>query len=141
MTFAIGPEHAAAQLAASIAFADDAAGPSEIRLYATPQPATGAAPGADPLATIALTTPCATLAAGVLTLHPADLAGSMVLVSGIPRWARWLRSDEVLVADGIVTDVDNGGDFTVEGGTTPDGDTSPQLIAGGLVLLGTVTLG
>lgn len=141
MTFAIGTAHALAQLAASIAFADDAPGASAIDLFSTAQPATGAAPGGDALTTVLLAKPCATLAAGVLTLHPADPAGTLVLNSGIPLWARWRRSDMTLIADGTVTDADNGGDFTVSGGVTPPGETSPQLVAGGLVLLGAVTLG
>lgn len=140
MTFEIGPELAAAQLAASIAFADNAPGPSSILLFTTPKPAAGAAPGGSPQAVIALAKPCATLAGGVFTLHVADPAGALVLSSGIPRWGRWQRSDGVLVGDGSVTDMLGDGDFRVVGGTTPAGDDSPQLQAGGAVLLGEVVL-
>ena len=140
MTLALGTQHIAAQLAASLAFADDAPGPSVIRLYTTTQPATGAAPGGAAQAEITLAKPCATLAAGVLTLHVADPAGALVLASGLPRWARWARSDGLLVADGTVTDMDHGGDFKLQGGTTPVGETSPQLQAGGVVLLGAVEM-
>ena len=140
MTIAIGPEHAMAQLAASLVFADAGGGPSVIKVYTTTQPAAGAAPGGAEQAAIVLAQPCATLAAGVLTLHPADPTGAMVLASGLPRWARWERFDGLLVADGTVTDIANGGDFTLTGAATPPGETSPMLYAGGRALLGAVTL-
>ena len=140
MTFSIGPEHAAAQLAATIAFADGAAQPSRILLYATEQPATGADAGGSPLAEIVLAQPCATLTASGLTLHPADAGGTMVLANGIPRWGRWVRGDGLLVADGTASDLAHEGDFRLVGGATPAGDTSPMLYAGGMVLLGTFTL-
>lgn len=140
MTFAIGPEIAAAQLVATAAAADHIAGPSVIHLYANTQPAPGAPAGAAPVASITLAQPCATVAGGVLTLHPADNTGAMVLSTGIPRWARWERGDGALVADGTVTDGDNGGDFQVAGAGTAPGETSPTLYAGGLVLLGATSL-
>lgn len=140
MTFTIGPVIASAQLAATITEADNAAGPCVIHLYANIQPATGAAAGASPLVSIELAKPCATLSGGVLTINPADPGGALILTSGIPRWGRWERSDGVLVADGTVTDTSNGGDFQVAGSATPDGDSSPMLYAGGLVLLGTTSL-
>lgn len=130
----IGPEHATAQLTASIEFADGSAGASAIVLYAT-DPPSGAA-----VATIELAKPCATLNAGALTLHPANPAGSLVMLNATPRSAQWLRSDGMLVAQGTVTDASNGGDFTISGGVTAPGETSPSLYAGGLVLLGAVIL-
>ena len=136
----IGPEHALAQLAASLAFADTGAQPSVIRLYADAAVATGAAPTGPPMAEITLAKPCGTLAAGELTLHTADPAGAMVAVSGIPRAARWITGAGLLVAAGSVTDPGNGGDFRVAGGATAPGDTSPTLYAGGKVLLGAVVL-
>lgn len=136
----IGPEHALAQLAASLSFADTGAQPSVIRLYADAAAATGAAPSGPPLAEIALAQPCGTLAGGQLTLHPADPAGAMVTTSGTPRAARWISSAGLLVAAGSVSDPDNGGDFRVSGATTAPGDTSPALYAGGKVLLGAVVL-
>ena len=136
----IGPELAAVQLAASIAFADDAAGASAISLYATTQPAVGGAPGASPLAVVVLEKPCATLGPGTITLHALDPAGTLVLTNGVPLWARWERSDGLLVADGSVTKPGGDGDFVVSGGTVAPGDASPTLYAGGLVLLGVVTL-
>lgn len=140
MTFAIGPDVLQAQLAATLAFADSGAGASVIRLYATTQPATGADPGGAAMAEILLDKPCGLLGAGTLSLVPADPAGGMVLSTGLPRWARWARSDGALVADGTVTDVANGGDFVVVDAVTSPGETSPTLYAGGRVLLGTATL-
>lgn len=140
MTFSIGPVIAAAQLAATVVAADDAPGPCVIHLYGTAQPAPGAPAGADPLASVVLAKPCATVSSGVLTLHPADASGAMVLTTGTPRWGRWARSDGALVADGTVTDTSHDGDFQVMGAATPDGDTSPVLYAGGLVMLGTTSL-
>lgn len=140
MSFSIGPLIAAAQLTATVTAADDAGAPGVIHLYANTQPAPGAPAGAAPLASITLAQPCATIAGGVLTLHPADNTGAMVLTTGIPRWARWERGDGAMVADGTVTDGDNGGDFQVAGAGTAPGETSPTLYAGGLVLLGATSL-
>ncbi|CAN7170914.1 hypothetical protein LJR118_000301 [Acidovorax sp. LjRoot118] len=135
----IGPEHAAAQLAASIVFADGASGPSRIRFYGTTKPTVGGAPGGDPMAEIVLGKPCATLSDGVMTLHPATPEGGMVLISGVPLWGRWDRSDGLLVVDGTASDPDHDGFFQIIGGTTLPGDESPTLQAGGLVLLGALT--
>ena len=140
MSWAIGPQHAAAQLAATIAFADGAAGPSVIRFYTTGRPATGADPGGAHQLQITMAKPCATLSGGVLTLHPADPEGALVLSSGIPRWARWERSDALLVGDCNVTDMAGDGQLKLAGGVTPPGDNSPQLYAGGIALLGAVEL-
>ena len=140
MTMTIGPDHALAQLAASIAFADAGAQPSRIRLYADAAAATGAVPVDGPLAEIALSKPCGTIAAGQLTLHVADAAGALVPVTGQPRAAQWVSGDDKLVAAGTVTDMDHGGDFRIGGAPTPPGDDTPALYAGGLVLLGAVVL-
>lgn len=140
MTFAVGPEHAAAQLAATIVFSDAGANASRILLYASAQPVAGAEPGAAPLAEITLSKPCGTLMEGVLTLHPADAGGVMVLQQGIPRWGRWLSGEGKLVADGTVTDSNHAGDFQITGAGTAAGETSPMLYAGGMVMLGALTL-
>lgn len=136
----VGPEHALAQLAASLAFADMGALPSRIRLYADAGAAGGAAPAGIPLAEIVLAKPSGTIAAGKLTLHPVDSAGSMVLATGTPRAAHWVSGDGKLVAAGTVTDMDHSGDFRIGGAATAPGDDSPKLYAGGLVLLGAVVL-
>ena len=135
MTFLIGSEHAAAQLAATIAFADAGAGASKIRLYS-------AADGAgDLLAEIVLAKPCGFIDVfGVLTFYKADATGTMVLASGIPRSGRWISGAGLLVAAGTVTDLAHDGDFKVAGGGTAAGDNSPALYAGGLVVLGALTL-
>lgn len=130
----IGPEHAAAQLAASIAFADAGAQASRIQLYDAPGGAGSL------LAEIVLAKPCATLADGALTLHAADAGGTLVLQTGIPRSGRWLSGAGLLVVAGTVTDLSHDGFFKVAGGGTAAGDTSPTLYAGGLVVLGILTL-
>ena len=140
MTMVIGQDHALAQLAASIAFADTGAQPSRIRLYADAGAATGAVPVDGPLAEIALAKPCGTIAAGQLTLHVAAAAGALVLVTGQPRAAQWVSGDDKLVAAGTVTDMDHSGDFRIGGASTAPGDDTPTLYAGGLVLLGAVVL-
>ena len=136
----ISPQHAMAQLAATLAFADAAPGASVIRLYADANAATGTVPVDAPLASIALAQPCGTITGGTLVLHPADLSGAMVLATGIPRAAHWVRADGVLVAAGTVTDTAGTGDFRVAGAATAQGETSPTLYAGGKVLLGDVAL-
>ena len=140
MTMTIGAEHTAAQLAASIAFADAGALPSVIRLYADAGAASGAAPSGGPLAELLLAKPCGTIAAGQLTLHVADPAGAMVLATGQPRAAQWVSGEGKLVAAGTVTDMDHGGNFRIDGAPTAPGDDTPTLYAGGLVLLGAVVL-
>lgn len=136
----IGPEHALAQLAASLVFAD--AGPlnSTIYLYDDAAVANGSAPGGAPLASVELAKPCGAITEGVLTLNVLVPGGNMLGTTGTPRAARWVNGSGKLVAAGTVTDPDNGGDFTIQGGTTAPGETSPTLYAGGLVLLGAVTL-
>lgn len=140
MSFSACPALAEAQLLAAIAFADAAAGPCEIVLYTTTQPAPGAPEGVPPQAVITLAKPCGSVTAGALTLTPADPTGALVLKTGVPRWARWRRSDGVALADGSVTNPAGGGDFTVADGVTAPGDDSPNLIAGGLVRLGAVVM-
>ena len=134
----IGPAHALAQIAASLAFADAGTLPSSILLYAEAAVATGAAPTTSALAEITLAKPCGTITGGVLTLHVANPDGTLVLQQGIPRAARWMSGDGKLVGAGTVTDTLNAGDFRIAGGTTAPGDDAPLLYAGGLVLLGDV---
>ena len=136
----VGPELALVQLAVSLAFADSGAEPSRILLYADAGAAAGAAPAGDPLAEIVLAKPCGTIAAGKLTLHPANAAGAMVLANGTPRAAHWVSGEGRLVGAGTVTDMAHEGDFRFGGATTAPGDDSPALYAGGLVLLGDVVL-
>lgn len=136
----IGTALAAAQLEATVAFADAAAGASAILVYDTVYPGAGAAEGVPAQVTIALQKPCGTVAAGALTLLVADPLGSMVLTTGKSKWARWQRSDGVVLHDGSVTDAAGDGFFKISGGTTGPGESSPLLVAGGLVRLGPVVM-
>lgn len=140
-TWRIGPATALAQLQAAIDLADDGPGPSRVLLFTTDRHAAldGAA-GDTPQAEIVLAMPCASIVGGGLVLHVADPGGSLVLTTGMPRWGLWVNAAGDIVAEGSVTDEANGGDFWVAGGTTPLGDTSPLLQAGGLVVLGTTSL-
>ncbi len=135
------PELVAVQLIATLALADTGPLNARILLYAESAVATGTAPTEPPLAEIELAKPCGTFAAGALTLHPASAAGSMVLVDGTPRAARWVNGSGTPLVAGTVTDLANGGFFRIGGSPTAPGETSPALYAGGLVLLGAVVLG
>ena len=140
MSLTVGPAHALAQLAATLAFADAGAASARILLYADAGAATGATPAGAPLAEVTLAKPCGTIAAGQLALHVADPTGAMVLATGQPRAAQWISGAGLLVAAGTVTDMDHSGDFRIGGASTPPGDDTPALYAGGLVLLGAVVL-
>lgn len=134
MTPEIGPEHAAAQLAATIVFADSDAQPSRLRIYSEP------AGAGVMLAEIMMAKPCATLENGALALHPAA-TGTMIMHTGIPRSGRWVTGAGLLVVAGTVTDPAHDGFFKLMGSETPDGDSSPMLYAGGLVVLDATALG
>lgn len=136
----IGAEHALYQLAATIAFADAGSLPSRILMYTDLSAADGSEPASSAVAAVVLAKPCGTITAGVLSLHAALPGGTLVTTTGVPRAARWVNGDGLLVAAGTLTDGANGGDFTVSGGITAPGETSPTLYAGGLVLLGAVAL-
>ena len=139
-TWRIGAGASAAQLAATIAHADAGAGNARVHLYSTTRPATAGAHADTPMATVVLSKPCATVVGGVLTFHPVDAGGALVMSTGLPRWGEWISGAGALVVDGSVTDEASGGDFTVAGGATPPAETSPLLQAGGLVLLGATAL-
>lgn len=140
-TWRIGPVTALAQLQATIEAADAGPGPSKIRLYTTARhiELDGAA-GDLPQAEVVLAVPCASIVGGALVLRVADEGGTLVQTTGLPRWGQWVNGAGALVAEGSVTDDANGGDFRVTGGTTPPGETSPLLQAGGLVVLGATSL-
>ena len=140
-TWRIGPAVALAQLQAAIATADAGPGPSKVQLFATSRHDTAdGAMGDVPIAEVLLAVPCATIVNGALVLQVADAGGSLVQSAGIPRWGQWVNGAGNLVTEGRVTDDANGGDFQVTGGTTPPGETSPLLQAGGLVVLGVTSL-
>ena len=129
-TWRIGPALALAQLQAAITTADAGPGPSKVQLFTTTRHATAdGAMGDVPIAEVLLAVPCATI-----------VGGTLVMSTGLPRWGQWVNGAGALVAEGSVTDDANGGDFQVTGGTTPPGETSPLLQAGGLVVLGATSL-
>ena len=135
----IDPATSLAQLAATIARADLGAGTATISLYTNAWPGSGA-PGVAAQATITLAKPCASIVGGFLVFNLAGDPGGMVMAPGIPRWARWYSGAGDRVADGGVTDTDGTGQFRIIGGTTPEGETSPLLLAGALVVLGATAL-
>lgn len=139
-TWRIGPETSLAQLAATIVLADTGVGNARVRLYTTDRPDDLGGATDTPQSEIVLAKPCATLVGGVMVLHPLNGDGAMVLLTGLPRWGELVSAAGVIVTDGSVTDLDGDGDFRVAGGETPEGETSPLLYAGGLVLLGETSL-
>jgi hypothetical protein len=139
-TWRVAPGTSAAQLAATIVFADTGPANARVRLYSTTRPTAPGDHSDTPMATVVLAKPCATVVDGVLTLHPLDTDGTLVMSTGLPRWGELVNGAGALVVDGSVTDEASGGDFTVAGGITPPGETSPLLQAGGLVLLGATAL-
>ena len=140
MSWRIAPGASAEQLATTVLYADTGPANAKVRLYSTTLPTVPGAHTDTPMAEVTLAKPCATVANGVLALHPLDAGGAMVLSSGIPRWGEWVNGAGALIVDGTVTDADHDGDFKVAGGSTPSGDNSPLLFAGGLVLLGDTSL-
>ena len=137
MTWAVADDLALSQLQATLARLGAAPGPAVVRLYTSAAP-DDADPVADPgghQAEIALANPPGTITAGVLKLAQAGGSSAMVLAAGVPRWGLLIAGDGAPLARGRVTDGDHGGDIRISGGTTPPGDDSPQLYAGGLVAL------
>ena len=137
----VGPEAAAAQLAATIARADEGPGFACVRIYSTAQPASIAVPRTDtPQAEVVLLKPCAAIVDGALVMYPRDVEGALVLSNGLPRWADWVAADGSIIATSNCTDAAGGGGWQLEGGETPAGETAPLLYAGGLVQLGETAL-
>ena len=132
---------ALAQLQGMLTRADTGAGSSRIALYWTARPASITTAHTDtPQAEITLQTPCGTIVGGTLVLKPQVTTGAMIQSNGQPRWAEWFAADGVLLTRCSVTDNNNDGGIRVAGGLTPDGDNSPLLYAGGLVVLSQVVL-
>ena len=134
MTLAISAAHNAARLQGTLGFADAGAQNARIRLYATVRPVTGGDAIAAPLVEITLAKPCGAIDAGVLTLVQAEAGGDLIAQTGTALWARWVNGDEILIADGSVSDAAGDGDFKVSG------TTGTMLYAGARALLGTSTL-
>lgn len=118
----LGPEHIAAQLAATLAFANRGAA-GQFRVYLDNDVLQIAVP---------LANPCGVIVGDAFRLIAQEAGGALILVSGIPRRAEWLNGEGRLVARGTVSDGAHEGNFRIEGGLTPDGETGPMLYAGGL---------
>lgn len=130
-----------AQLQATLARLDiGTTGNACVRLYTTARPEEmGTSPA--PWLEIPLARPAGTIADGLLVLQPQNLAGTMVLTSGVPKWAELVAADGAVLAEGGVTADGVGGCFEVAGGTVPDGEVAPVFYAGGLVTLTGSALG
>ena len=134
MTLAISAAHNTARMQGTLGFADSGAQSSRIRLYASARPAIGGDPLAIPLVEIVLAKPCGEINAGVLTLVQAEAGGDLIAQTGTALWARWVNGDEILIADGRVSDAAGDGDFKVSG------TAGTLLYAGARALLGISTL-
>ncbi len=135
------PEFALAQLQGALVRADAGPNAASLALYMTERPASIAHAHSDtPQAEIILAKPCGAIIDGMLVLHVADSTGVMVTATGIPRWAEWKAGDGRVLTRCSVTDMDNGGGIRLRGSSTPPGETSPMLYAGGKVQLGLVAL-
>jgi hypothetical protein len=130
-----------AQLQATLARLDiGTEGNACVRLYTTTRPEDmGTSPA--PWLEIPLARPAGTIADGLLVLQPQSVAGTMVLTSGVPRWAELVAADGAVLAEGGVTAEGVGGCFEVAGGTVPEGEVAPHFYAGGLVTLTGSALG
>ena len=130
-----------AQLQATLARLDiGATGNACVRLYTTARPEDmGTSPA--PWLEIPLARPAGTIADGLLVLQPQSVAGTMVLTSGVPKWAELVAADGAVLAEGGVTAEGVGGCFEVAGGTVPEGEVAPHFYAGGLVTLTGSALG
>lgn len=130
-----------AQLQATLARLDiGATGNACVRLYTTARPEEmGTSPA--PWLEIPLARPAGVIADGLLVLQPQGVAGTMVLTSGVPKWAELVAADGAVLAEGGVTADGVGGCFEVAGGTVPDGEVAPVFYAGGLVTLTGSALG
>lgn len=130
-----------AQLQGTLTRANAGAGNAQLLLYTTERPVPITTTHTDtPQAAIVLAKPCGAIVDDALVLYVADPAGALVQTGGMPRWAEWVAGDGAVLTRCFVTDMDHEGGIRVIGGTTPEGETSPMLYAGGLVQLGLVAL-
>lgn len=130
-----------AQLQATLARLDiGTTGNACVRLYTTARPEEmGASPA--PWLEIPLARPAGVITDGLLVLQPQSVAGTMVLTSGVPKWAELVAADGAVLAEGGVTAEGVGGCFEVAGGQVPEGEVAPMFYAGGLVTLTGSALG
>lgn len=124
-----------AMLTALLTWLDTGAGHCSIEIYDTTRPSLGGAEAATPLAVVTLAKPCGTVAAGALTLLPADADGALIALSGDAAWGRLINAAGDVAGDGNVTDSAGSGPFKVSGAT------GTALYAGARVFLGVVALG
>lgn len=135
MTLAVTAPHSAARLEATRSFADSGAGNSRIDFYPGVMPSTGAGTAESVLCSVVLDKPCGVIASGVLTLSQLDTSGDMIMLTGEATWARWVNGDEVIMADGSVSDSAGTGDFKIAGAT------GTIIYAGARLVIGVCTLG
>lgn len=100
MSLSFSPTLRQARAEAVVGRIDAAANPGSLELYATTQPAPGAAPGGSPMAVMGLQKPCGSVVGGVI-YFVASLP-AQVLSSGTARWARVKDGDGLWVIDGNV---------------------------------------
>lgn len=100
MTLALSSRNKQAASAARRDDIDSGVGAGKIKLYASPRPATGAAPVGGLLATIELSDPCGTVDAG--GLHLTSSTPAQAVAAGIIYWARVTDGDDAFVMDGDV---------------------------------------
>lgn len=111
----------AAQLAATVAFADTGTTNAYITIYDAAE---------NLLVTVQLAKPCGTVTDGVLQLHQGALGGDLIAASGVATHASWFAGNGSLVAQGDVTDEAGVGPFILGGAA------GTQLYAGGRAILG-----
>lgn len=111
----------AAQLQATVAFADTGTGNAYIAIYDATETL---------LVAVLLAKPCGTVTDAVLQLHQQLPGGDLITTTGIATHAAWFAGNGVLVARGAVTDEVGMGPFIL-GGTS-----GTQLYAGGRAILG-----
>lgn len=127
------PTLASVQLAATL---NRLGAGASIRVYSTTIPVAPGAHTDTPMSTIPLANPAGSMAGAELTITPVSAA--LVMSSGLPRWAELVAGDGAVLHLGDVTDVAGDGFYQAAGAATPDGETSPSFVAGGLLSLGSV---
>lgn len=100
MSLGFSPSLRQARAEATVGRLDAASAPGSIELYATAQPAFGAAAGGSPLAVMTLQKPCGSASGGVIAFAPSLPA--QVVTGGTVLWARAKDGDGNWVIDGNV---------------------------------------
>ena len=137
--FTPSTELLAAQLAATVAFADTGTTNSYITIYDAAE---------NLLVTVQLAKPCGTVTTGVLQLHQEAPGGDLIAASGVLQLHQEAPGGDLIAASGVATRASwfagNGslvaqGDVTDEAGAGPfilGGAAGTQLYAGGRAILG-----